>query len=474
MMCAAAPGSAFAQGVPAVAVSSGGPTLLWEKRFPTRIDKVAASADAKRLAVTLSPVCEDRPAPDDSYYLPREGTYRSPILRECKGGKLLYLDSKGRKLWEYPKAAKEGDIGVYNVVMSTDAKYLAASVIRKPCVLETRDMTISDNREYEDYPGQPLEEIRKAFKYMACRWDVVLLNSTGEELWNRPGKGFPKIAPDGGYVMVVPFVGRDIREEMFEYGNSWLLINREGKILFEKKVSTDTDVKAVLTLTEDKFSDGPISEYGRRLILDNAVYDVSGDTITKLSLTLPENIYLNHLSTDGSLVRAVTPQKWGSDAGGGGYFYLINIATDKVVREGENIFAGGALSMRELFSNELFPDFEIWGKSLSYKYSIERTYKRFPGRYIASLRDMMLGKELSVWEIPDGPRKTFILNKEKNIMLEGYSYLAFHSLPNGRLLWRMNFKDDPLRHIYPLSDGHLVGISVDNALSIYSNSEFLK
>jgi hypothetical protein len=86
----------------------------------------------------------------------------------------------------------------------------------------------------------------------------------------------------------------------------------------------------------------------------------------------------------------------------------------------------------------------------------------------------MLGKELSVWEIPDGPRRTFILNKEKNIMLEGYSYLAFHSLPNGRLLWRMNFKDDPLRHIYPLSDGHLVGISVDNALSIYSNSEFLK
>lgn len=474
--CFAVPAMTFAQAGSDVVVSSGGPILLWKKVFKTRIDKVAASADAKRLAVTVSPSCVDRPAPDDSYYLPMEGASQTPILRECKGGKLVYLNSKGQKLWEYPQKAMEGLIGVYNVVMSTDGKYLAASIIRKPCVLETRDETIGDNWEHEETPSQPAGSYRRPVKYMACKWDVVLLNSEGRALWTKEAKGFPKIAPDGSYVMMIPFAGRDLQEEMFEYGNSWYLFSREGKELFEKKVSTNTDIDEVVTLTEDKFSDGPISRDGRRMILANNVYEISGDTVTKLNLKLPVNTYLNSISPDGSTVRAITPEKWGNEGARQGHerlLYLIDVNGNTVLNEGANIFHPGTIHMRELLANELFPDFEIKGKSpVLSKYFINP--KWIGRKYNVVLSEINTGKELAIWETLGGFGLHFFINKEKNLVLNGPERIAFHKLLSGRLMWLMTFKNNPLRRVYPLMDGRFIGISVDNTFVVYDNSRFVK
>jgi hypothetical protein len=271
-------------------------------------------------------------------------------------------------------------------------------------------------------------------------------------------------------------VGRDIVGEMFEYGNSWFLFSRDGKTLFEKKVSTNTDIDEVVTVSEDKFSEGPMSKDGKRIILANSVYEISGDTVAKLNLKLPENTCLNSISPDGRLVRAITPEQWGMEGarpGGARFPYLIDVNGNTVLREGNNVFYPGYMQTRELLANELFPDFEIRGKTPAVNTHFV-SHKWIGRKYNLVLLDINTGKELAVWETPDSFALYFYINKGKSLLLTGYSHIVFHNLPGGRLMWLMNVKGNASRRVYPLRDGRFIGISADNTFAIYDNSRFVK
>lgn len=460
-----APGSAQEQ--LDVIVSSGGPTLVWKKEFSGQIDTVFGGKNGERIAVTTLPDCK------------RENSLRdvsdmaANVSLLCKGSRLYYLNEKGAVLWEYPSVIGESFVGIYNVTVSSDSNYLAALQAENPCRVENRKINkVSFNEAEESFVYQ------KDTPFKACMWSVILLDRNGKLLWKKEAKGFPKITPDGNYVMVVPYAGVDVNLMNFEYGNSWYLFNRDGKTLFKKRVDTIDDVAAVLALSEDKYSDGPVSGDSKRMAMANNLYEVSGDTLAKIDVQgLPEqNLYIHAVSPNGGIAVFATSRPLGAEGefGYDQYLYAVDANTRQVLWGGENMLPdnyGGeihyARPQDQLRTDGLFPEFVY-----AHKYPESNKYLVATETYRAwlSILNLKTRMPVSSFKIRQRGGRITLLNSERDILVYfDNQEIACYDLLTGILKWEMRdgSRKNKFRTIIEFVNSGLVGVVGQSTLWIY-------
>jgi|GEM_PF-2919558 len=313
--------SEFVKQIPELAAENA-PRLIWGKEFSAKVQainvqSISVSYNGSVVAFTENPVCTV------------VGETKWMSKRVChEAGKLHYLNNEGRELWIYPtpKTVREKNIiGLYDVSVSTNGKYIAASVSQKPCRKEVWKV-LSPNDIRKAKPSLHRNSSLKCdencdstqFSTVSmCGRDVILLNEKGERLWTYPARGYAKVSPGGELVLIIPYIGWLLHNNSspekylgYEFGNSWYLLDRNGKKLLEKKVETDRDAHAVELLGvwgDNNTSANPFSADGRRFIFDNNIYEVAAGGISKINFKyLPKETYLTNISPNGLYALAIS------------------------------------------------------------------------------------------------------------------------------------------------------------------------
>jgi len=249
------------------------PALLWAKTYSAPIDSIAAGKTGGQIAVAVSPHCVAKDTTTVTaleYYSNRADNGKDRI---CSGGYIEAYDSKGRLNWKYPEQPDKDFIGVYNLSASADGNYFAASALKRPCHLETRYRSDADGWSY----------------FKVCNWDTVFLNSKGQVVWSRNARGIPRFTPNGNHIVVIPYTGHADEDDDFQKNEFWRLLDiSDGHELWSVELAED--VQALATA----FSEAVPSSYlmstdGKRLVMNNAVYELTDSTVTRIPL--PANLY---------------------------------------------------------------------------------------------------------------------------------------------------------------------------------------
>lgn len=266
---------------------------------------VASSSDGSKVAVSVSPLCAN--SGKAGYF--SQGGWEveggSPVCTEK--GKLYLLGSKGQRLWEFPGKDDKDVVAVYGVSISADGRYIGASVGREPCVDEIWQI---DSMEYVDVLStgpaivskdlwlasatqslasykmemepqihtldgkHEIFEKNGAFylrtyslprKARLCVRETVLFDGDGKKLWSRPGRGTPKISPDGKYLLSIPYSSRSSANRI--YGGVWQLFNTKGDVSAEKVVVSLADAIDASFEGGDAFARGQFSDDGGQFVL---------------------------------------------------------------------------------------------------------------------------------------------------------------------------------------------------------------